>query len=71
MQEAKSEEASRQRVALFKPRGSAAAAARPRAPVHIKVKNRSSGYMTVTATGHMDEVQELAQGGTKMGAVGK
>jgi len=49
LQEAKSDQASAARMALFKPRGSAAAAARPRADVHLKVKT-PSGYIQVGLT---------------------
>lgn len=67
MKEAKSETASQQRMALLKPRGSAAAAARPRADVRIRVRS-GGGANLVVASGHLDEVQELAQGGTKLGS---
>jgi cGMP-dependent protein kinase 2 len=60
MKEAKSDEASATRLALLKPRGSAAAAARPRANVVIRVRRADgSGFTTVTATGHKDEIDEL------------
>jgi len=67
MQEAKSETASQQRMALLRPRGSAAASARPRADIELKVKTQQ-GFVPTTASGHLDEVQELAKGGTKMGS---
>lgn len=46
LQAAKEETVIQQRMALLKPRGSAAAAARPRADVVLKVK-ASSGYVQV------------------------
>ncbi len=33
----------------------------------LQVKS-SGGFVTVTASGHLDEVQELSKGGTKMGS---
>ena len=69
-QEAKSETASQQRMALLKPRGSAAAAARPRSDIRIKVRGHGGSSRLVVASGHLDEVQELARGGTKMGGSG-
>eukprot|EP00879_Flechtneria_rotunda_P001141 GHRR01001285.1.p1 GENE.GHRR01001285.1~~GHRR01001285.1.p1 ORF type:complete len:510 (+),score=163.14 GHRR01001285.1:1034-2563(+) len=60
MAEAKSETASQARMALLKPRGSAAAAARPLADVLLKVKT-PSGLVQVIASGHLDEVQELSK----------
>eukprot|EP00878_Enallax_costatus_P001687 GHUV01001841.1.p1 GENE.GHUV01001841.1~~GHUV01001841.1.p1 ORF type:complete len:745 (+),score=263.55 GHUV01001841.1:565-2799(+) len=60
LQAAKEETVIQQRMALLKPRGSAAAAARPRADVALKVK-ASNGYVQVTASGHLDEVQELTK----------
>lgn len=50
MQEAKSEIASQARMALLMPRSSAAASARPRAPVVIHVKARD-GYKEVRGGG--------------------
>lgn len=70
LQEAKSETASQQRMALLKPRGSAAAAARPRADIRIQVRGPASTSKLVVASGHLDEVQELARGGTKLGSSG-
>jgi cGMP-dependent protein kinase 2 len=67
MAEAKSETASQQRMALLKPRGSAAAAARPRADVLLQVK-AGGGHTVVNASGHLDEVQELVKGGSKLGS---
>jgi len=54
-------------MALLKPRGSAAAAARPRADVRIRVRASGGAHQLVVASGHLDEVQELALGGTKLG----
>jgi cGMP-dependent protein kinase 2 len=76
MKEAKSDEASATRLALLKPRGSAAAAARPRANVVIQVRRADgSGFTTVTATGHKDEIDELVEtgggGGVGNGAAAK
>ncbi|KAI8464570.1 MAG: kinase-like domain-containing protein [Monoraphidium minutum] len=70
MAEAKSETASQQRMALLKPRGSAAAAARPRSDIRIRVRQPGGASRLVIATGHLDEVQELAKGGTKLGGQG-
>ena len=61
-------EATAIRMAQLKPRGSAAAAARPRADVRIKVRGPGGTAHSVVASGHLDEVQELAKGGTKLGA---
>lgn len=49
LQEAKTDTASQARMALLKPRGSAAAAARPRAEVVLKVKG-PGGYKQVGRT---------------------
>jgi hypothetical protein len=54
-------------MALLKPRGSAAAAARPRADIRIRVRQPGGATRMVVASGHLDEVQELAKGGTKLG----
>jgi cGMP-dependent protein kinase 2 len=54
-------------MALLKPRGSAAAAARPRADIRIRVRGPGGSSRLVVASGHLDEVQELAKGGTKLG----
>ena len=71
MKEAKSDEASATRLALLKPRGSAAAAARPRANVMIRVRRADgSGFTTVTATGHKDEIDELLLIGVEGGGAG-
>ena len=40
--------------------------ARPRADVTIQVRTPGGAVATVVASGHLDEVQELAQGGTKL-----
>ncbi|KAI8470474.1 MAG: kinase-like domain-containing protein [Monoraphidium minutum] len=66
MAEAKSAKASMARMARLKPRGSAAAASRPRADVRILVRGPGGSSHEVVATGHLDEVQELAKGGTKL-----
>ncbi len=63
MKEEKSAANSALRMGLLKPRG-----ARPRAEVLVNVKTASRGYVKVVASGHLDEVQELVQGGTKMGS---
>jgi cGMP-dependent protein kinase 2 len=68
LQEAKSVEVSKARMARFKPRGSAAAASRPRADVFIRARGPSGAPYEVVASGHLDEVQELARGGTKLGS---
>ena len=70
MQEAKSDKASMARMARLKPRGSAAAASRPCANVHIRVRAPSGKSHVVVAVGHLEEVQVLARGGTKMGSGG-
>jgi len=59
---------SKTRLALLKPRGSAAAAARPRADVRICLRLPGGASELVSASGHLDEVQELARGGTKLGS---
>ncbi|GBF90110.1 cyclic nucleotide dependent kinase [Raphidocelis subcapitata] len=70
MQEVKSDTAAQTRMALLKPRGSAAAAARPRSDIRIRVRGPGGNTRLVVASGHLDEVQELAKGGTKLGASG-
>jgi hypothetical protein len=55
------------RMAQLKPRGSGAPVTRPRAEVRIKVRAPGGAPHTVVASGHLDEVQELAKGGTKLG----
>jgi cGMP-dependent protein kinase 2 len=55
-------------MALLKPRGSAAAAARPRANIRICLRLPGKETQLVEASGHLDEVVELARGGTKLGA---
>ncbi|WIA37000.1 hypothetical protein OEZ86_008237 [Tetradesmus obliquus] len=61
MTAAKSDVETQKRMALLKPRGTAAAAARPRADVVLMVK-APGGHIKVVASGHLDEVQELLNG---------
>jgi len=67
MNKEKSAEATNQRMAKLKPKGSAALR-RPHATVVLKVPGAAAGKDTISANGHLDEVQELKRGGTKMTA---
>lgn len=64
MDKEKSAEATSQRMAKLKPKSSAAHR-RPTAEVVIKYST-SSGKSQGTATGHLDEVNELRKGGSKL-----